>query len=101
MMYYVALKQYNGVPLDGRPMRIEIAGSERDIASQPLRRPMGGGVQGRRDNGPRKSPFRGSSGGGRSGRGGRGGGSGRREKEVAPSKEKLDEEMDQYMSSKA
>jgi len=96
-----ALKQYNGVPLDGRPMRIEIAGSERDIASQPLRRPMGGGVQGRRDNGPRKSPFRGSSGGGRGGRGGRGGGSGRREKEVAPSKEKLDEEMDQYMSSKA
>jgi len=103
-----ALKQYNGVPLDGRPMRIEIAGSERDMAavSQPLRRPMSGGVQGRRDTGPRKSPFRekfGGRGGARGGRGGKGGGAGglRKEKEAAPSKEKLDEEMDAYMSSKA
>lgn len=104
-----ALKQYNGVPLDGRPMRIEIAGTERDMAaaSQPLRRSVSGGVQARRDTGPRKSPFRGSSGGRgggggvRGGRGGRGGGGPRKEKEVAPSKEKLDEEMDAYMSSKA
>jgi len=107
-----ALKQYNGVPLDGRPMRIEIAGTERDmaVASQPLRRSVSGGVQARRDTGPRKSPFRGSSGGRggggvRGGRGGRGAGNGgggpRKEKEVAPSKEKLDEEMDAYMSSKA
>merc|ERR1719319_1341717 len=41
-----ALKQYNGVPLDGRPMRIEIAGSERELAApQPLRRV--GGTEGR------------------------------------------------------
>jgi len=102
-----ALKQYNGVPLDGRPMRIEIAGTERDMmtGTQPLRRPMSGGIQGRRDTGPRKSPFRGMAGGrggARGGRGGRGGGAGpRKEKEAAPSKEKLDEEMDAYMSSKA
>merc|ERR1712037_932489 len=38
-----ALKQYNGVPLDGRPMRIEMAGVEAEV--EPLRRPMGGGIR--------------------------------------------------------
>merc|ERR1719516_325282 len=66
-----ALKQYNGVPLDGRPMRIEMAGVEAEV--EPLRRPMGGG----RFN-------RGSGGGGRGGRA---------EKKEAPSKEDLDAEM--------
>merc|ERR1712227_816411 len=87
-----ALKQYNGVPLDGRPMRIEMAGVEAEM--EPMRRPMGGGVRKspgpRRSPGPRKSPFRGSG-----GRGGRG------EKKEAPSKEDLDAEMDTYMNSKA
>merc|ERR1719384_821502 len=66
-----ALKQYNGVPLDGRPMRIEMAGVEA-LQAEPLRRPMGGGI---RKSPGRKSPFRGS--GGRGGGGARrGGGSG-------------------------
>jgi len=98
-----ALKQYNGVPLDGRPMRIEMAGVEAEV--EPLRRPMGGGI--RKSPGPRKSPFRstggrGGGGGGRFNRGGGGGGrGGRAEKKEAPSKEDLDAEMDTYMKAKA
>ena len=93
-----ALKQYNGVPLDGRPMRIEMAGVEA-LQAEPLRRPMGGGV---RKSPGRKSPFRGSGGrgGGGARRGGGGGGRGR-EKKAEVSKEDLDAEMDTYMKSKA
>ena len=89
-----ALKQYNGVPLDGRPMRIEMAGVEAEM--EPMRRPMGGGVRKspgpRRSPGPRKSPFRGSGGRGGGGRPNRGGGGGRNrgEKKEAPSKEDLE-----------
>ena len=46
-----AKEQYNGVPLDGRPMRIEIPGVEAEMV--PLRRPMGGGMK--KSPGPRKS----------------------------------------------
>ena len=96
-----ALKQYNGVPLDGRPMRIEMAGVEA-LQAEPLRRPMGGGI---RKSPGRKSPFRGSGGrgggGARRGGGGAGGGGRGREKKAEVSKEDLDAEMDTYMKSKA
>merc|ERR1712127_783327 len=114
-----AMKQYNGVPLDGKAMRIEIAGTGADVSEAPLRRVggMGCGRIGRRDD--RQSPRRTGGGGGgrRAGRGGGGGGGGRaagggrggrggggsgapREKKQEVSKDKLDEEMEEYMKSK-
>ena len=114
-----ALKQYNGIPLDSRPMWIEIARSEREIAAastQPLRRVGGTGGRvggtggrvgrprmdmGRRNPGPRpRNTGRGAGSGARGGsRGGRGGA--RKEKEPAKSKEDLDAEMDAYMNTKS
>lgn len=99
------LKQYNGVPLDGKPMRIEMTGTEREIMdamkpsySVPRR---GGGIPPRRGGGMDRRGGRGGRGTGRGGSRGRGGaGGGRKENGPAPSKEKLDEEMDAYMSNK-
>jgi len=106
------LKQYNGVPLDGKPMRIEITGSERDLYQQqsypPLRQT--GGVGQRRNvggGGGGGDYRRGGNSGGRGASRGRargGGGSsaaGRKESVPAPSKESLDDDMDAYMNSKA
>ena len=108
---FPALKQYNGVPLDGRPMRIEIAGSERELTASaaPLRRVapsgrVGGGAGGRMDSnrrspGPRPRSNSRGAGAGAGGRGGRGGGA-RKERDPPKSKEDLDAEMDAYMSTK-
>jgi len=98
------LKQYNGVPLDGKPMRIEITGSERDLlqsrpapaaSSYPPRR--GGGV-GQRRGGGYSNGYNDRRGGRGSFRGGRGGPV---KKPDPPKKETLDEEMDAYMKNKS
>ena len=106
------MKQYNGVPLDGKAMKIEIAGSESESVA-PLRRPSGGGVTagrlGRREERPRNTggggggARRGAGGRVRNGRGGGGGGGGGawKEKKEEPSKDALDAEMEEYMKSKA
>lgn len=86
-----AMKQYNGVPLDGRPMSIQLATSEVP-ESRPIAKPA------------RSFSGRGNSRGSSGGRGGgqrRGGGLGRPGQrkstaKVAPTIEELDAELDAY-----
>ncbi|XP_023938565.1 THO complex subunit 4 isoform X2 [Bicyclus anynana] len=93
-----AMKQYNGVPLDGRAMNIQLATSEiSTFRSEERSRPVGGRPVRRnssRGGGTRPQV---AAGGGRGGarRGGRGGaGRGRR---PVPTAEQLDAELDAYV----
>ncbi|CAH0390463.1 unnamed protein product [Bemisia tabaci] len=93
-----AMKQYNGVPLDGRPMSIQLATSDLSLVS-PVRRPTvssrpasrGGNIQRGRPNVRRGSAgFRRGGGGG--GRGGN------RKKDPPATAEQLDAELDAYVN---
>ncbi len=52
-MFYLALKQYDGVPLDGRPMKIEMASDANSLRQQPMARPRSASVSRNRANGGR------------------------------------------------
>eukprot|EP00096_Caligus_rogercresseyi_P016602 TRINITY_DN932_c0_g1_i1.p1 TRINITY_DN932_c0_g1~~TRINITY_DN932_c0_g1_i1.p1 ORF type:complete len:268 (+),score=96.73 TRINITY_DN932_c0_g1_i1:76-804(+) len=99
-----AMKQYNGVPLDGRAMTIQMATSD-FIASKPAGGaprakggPQPGGGKGsprRRSNGGRVTKVSRGAGGGR--RGGKQGG----KRSPVPTAEDLDKQLDSYNSARS
>lgn len=104
-----ALKQYNGVPLDGRPMEIALATNDLTTAV-PRSNPRVGGNSNFAQNRPQNRIGGGAGGGGnfraggagrgrggaRGGRGGRGGGA--RASKTVPTAEELDAELDAYVN---
>uniref|UniRef100_A0A1Q3EXQ0 Putative rrm motif-containing protein n=1 Tax=Culex tarsalis TaxID=7177 RepID=A0A1Q3EXQ0_CULTA len=93
-----AMKQYNGVPLDGRPMSIQLATSEIPVPRVPR---LGGSSDRSAPRSPR-SPGRRQGGGSSRGnsqtnqRRGGGGGGPRRQQRETKTAEELDAELDAY-----
>nr|ADM33940.1 ALY [Bombyx mori] len=95
-----AMKQYNGVPLDGRAMNIQLATSEINTLRPEARNRIGGASVGgtirnnpkRGGGGIRNQSNSGARGGNRRGRGGAG-----RGKRPVPTAEQLDAELDAYV----
>ncbi|XP_064549544.1 THO complex subunit 4-A [Drosophila montana] len=99
-----AIKQYHGVPLDGRPMTIQLAVSDvtaltRPVPADDVKRRVGGaaGSQFKRGGGqvgggPRRGSFKRPAGGKPAA------GAQRRERKAAPTAEELDAELDSYIN---